>query len=160
KREDNFAAIKFWVNGKDEFKTKFQKLPAETNSDSLFEEISKILETSPTIVFHRNTINTILTKIEFEIQLEEEKPFLKILFDVLQTQFNTSKISIDKISHQNYRERYFISKSEEKAVIDFEYNGDGFFGRVLPLENKCSSNDLLNEIKKAVLNIKKFENVV
>jgi len=160
KREDSFAAIKLWVNGKDEFKTKFQKLPAETNSNSLFEEVSKLIENSPIFVFHRNTFETILTKIEFEIQLEEEKPFLKTLFDVLQTQSHTYNISIDSISHQSYRERYFIYRNEEKAVIDFEYNGDGFFGRVLPLENQCNSDNILNEVKKVVLNIKEFEYVV
>jgi hypothetical protein len=157
KREDSFAAIKFWVNGKDVFKTKFQKLPAETNSDSLFEEISKLLENPLTFVFHRNTFETVFTKIEFEIQLEEEKPFLKTLFDVLQTQLNTSNISIDRISHQNYRERYFIYRNDEKAVIDFEYNGDGFFGRVLPLENLCNSDFILSKINEVVLNLK--ENV-
>lgn len=160
KRENDIVTIKFWVNGKDEFKANFQKLPAETNSDSLFENISKLIENSPTVIFNRNTFDTILTRIEFEIQLEEEKPFLKTLFDVLQVQLNASDISIDKISHQSYRERYIFSRNEEKAVIDFEYNGDGFFGRVLPLENKCNSDNLLNEVKNIVLNLKDFEYVV
>jgi len=157
KRGDNSAAIKFWVNGKDKFKTNFQKLPADTNSDSLFEEISNLLHNSLTFVFHRNAISK---KIGFEILLEEEKPFLKSLFDVLQSELNRSNISIDKINHQNFRERYFISKNEEKAVIDFVYNGDGFFGEVSPLTKQCNSDSLLRKIKDVVLNLKKGAYVV
>ncbi len=160
KRENETASFKFWVNGKNEFKTKFQKLPSETNSDSLFELISKLIETAPKIVFVRNTVDTILNKIESELELEEEKPFLKTLFDSLQSEIAVSNISITDINHQNYRERYTFMKGDEKAVIDFEYNGDGFFGRVLPLENQCNSENLLNTINQAISNLKVFEYAV
>lgn len=156
KRENETASFKFWINGKNEFKTNFQKLPAETNSDSLFEEISKLIENAPRLVFVRNTIDSILSKIEFELELEEEKPFLKTLFDSLQSDFAVSNISITEINHQNYRERYTFTKGDEKAVIDFEYNGDGFFGRVLPLENQSNSENLLMTISKVISNLKVF----
>jgi len=160
KRENETAAFKFWINGKNEYKNNFQKLPAETNSDSLFEEISKLIENAPQIVFVRNTVDTILTKIKFEIELEEENPFLKTLFDSLQSDLAVSNIYITEIDHQNYRERYTFMKGDEKAVIDFEYNGDGFFGRVLPLENQCNSENLLTTISKAIYNLKVFEYAV
>ncbi|RLD84377.1 MAG: hypothetical protein DRJ10_01345 [Bacteroidetes bacterium] len=160
RRENDTVAIKFWVNGQDEFRTNFQKLPAETNSDSLFEEITKLLEDTPDVIFIRNTTDTILAKIEFDIQLEEERPFLKTLFDVLQVQLKASNTSIDEVGHHSYRERYHFTNNEAAAVIDFEYNGNGFFARVLPLENQCNSDNLLNVVKKAVLNIKEFGYVV
>ena len=157
KRENETASFKFWINGKNEFKANFQKLPAETNSDSLFKEICKLIENAPRFVFVRNTIDSILSKIEFEFELEEEKPFLKTLFDSLQSDLAVSNISITEINHQNYRERYTFMKGDEKAVIDFEYNGDGFFGRVLPLENQCNSQNLLKIINQAISNLKVFE---
>jgi TATA-binding-like protein domain of the TOTE conflict systems/AAA domain/UvrD-like helicase C-terminal domain len=159
-RENETASFKFWINGKNEFKANFQKLPAETNSDSLFELISKLIETAPKIVFVRNTVDTILSKIEFEFEIEEEKPFLKTLFDSLQSVLADSSISITEINHQNYRERYTFEKADEKAVIDFEYNGNGFFGRVLPLENQCTSGSILNTIRQAISNLKFFDYVV
>lgn len=160
KRENEIASFKFWINGKNEFKPNFQKLPAETNSNSLFEEISKLIETAPKIVFVRNTDDTSLLKIEFELELEEEKPFLKTLFDSLQSDLAVSNILITDINHQNYRERYTFMKSEEKAVIDFEYNGDGFFGRVLPLENQCNCESLLDNISKTISNLNVFKYAV
>lgn len=160
KRENETAAFKFWINGKNEFKLNYQKLPSETNSDSLFEEICKLIETAPQIVFSRNTVDTIFSKFEFNFEIEEEKPFLKTLFDSLQSDLAVANISITDVNHQNYRERYTFRKGEEKAVIDFEYNGNGFFGRVLPLEKQCNSESLLNNISQAISNLKVFDYAV
>ncbi len=160
KRRNDTASIRFWVNGKNEFKSNFQKLPSETNSDSLFEEITKLIGNAPTIIFVRNTVDTILSKIEFELELEEEKPFLRSLFDSLQKALADSGISITGINHQNYRERYTFENGGKKAVIDFEYNGNGFFGRALPLESQCNNENLLGKIRMEISNLKIFDYVV
>lgn len=160
KRENETASFKFWINGKSEFKTNFQKLPSETNSDSLFEEIAKSVENAPKIVFVRNTIDSISPKIEFSFELEEEKPFLKTLFDSLQTNLAALHISITKIEHYDYRERYTFTKGGEKAVIDFEYKKHGSFGRVLPLENQCNSKELLKTIYQIIINLKTSNYVI
>jgi hypothetical protein len=78
----------------------------------------------------------------------------------LQTALADSGISISDINHQNYRERYTFEKGDEKAVIDFEYNGNGFFGRALPLENQCNSQHLLNKVNQAISNLKNFDYVI
>lgn len=160
KRVNDIVVIKFWVNGKDEFKANFQKLPAETNSDTLFEEVSSLLENTPKVVFTRNTIDTILTQIEFDVKIEEEMPFLVFLYEVLVAQLTKSNITIEEINHKSYRERYVFSRENEKAIIDFEYNGNGFFGRVLPLDNSCNSSLLIDEVKQAILTFKKAEYVI
>ena len=160
KRVNDTASIKFWINGKNEFKSNFQKLSSETNSDLLFAEISKLIGNAPPIVFVRNSVDTILTKIDFELELEEERPFLKSLFDSLQTVLAASVISIADVNHQNYRERYTFEKGGEKAVIDFEYNGNGFFGRALPLESQCDSESLLSTISQVISNLKVFDYVI
>ena len=71
------ASFKYWINGKNKFKPNYQKFPAQTNSIELFENISKILDSSPEIIIDRNNAEGILTQIEFDHELEEEMPFLK-----------------------------------------------------------------------------------
>lgn len=160
KRGNHTASIKFWVNGKNTFKSNFLKLPAETNSDSLFEEISKLIENAPKIILLKNIAQPTVIKIDFDTETEAEKPFLKTLFSSLQVNLADSGISITAISHHNYRERYTFEKGKEKAVIDFEYNGKGFFGRVLPIENQCNSESMLQTISQIITNLKSIDYVI
>ncbi len=159
KREDQTAAFKYWVNGKNVFKTNFQKLPTQTNSDKLFETISKILENSPQVIVNRNNAEGILNQIGFDVALEEEKPFLNNLYDRVNQNLDEGEVIID-IQHLNYRERYTIKKNAQSCVTDFEYNNDGFFGRVLPLENRCNSSEILEKIKAIVNHLKEADYVV
>jgi AAA domain-containing protein/TOTE conflict system TATA-binding-like protein len=148
-REGQTAAFKYWINGKNVFKPNFQQLPAQTNSDELFKKISRILENSPQVIVNRKNAEGILSQIEFDIALEEEKPFLKNLYDQISQNLDKGEV-ISDIQHLNYRERYTIEKNAQSCVIDFEYNKDGFFGRVLPLENKCDSSEILEKVKTII----------
>ncbi len=159
KRETQTAAFKYWVNGQNVFKSNFQKLPAQTNSDELFETITKILECATPIVVNRNPIEGILTQIEFDVAIEEEKPFLKNLFDFISKGLSKDEI-ISNIHHLEYRERYTIENNGRSCIIDFEYDKAGFFGRVLPLEKKCDCPDLLAKIKTIVSNLKEADYVI
>ena len=153
KRENQTAALKYWVNGKNVFKSSFQKLPASTNSDELYNIISDLLESSGDITINRNTAEGILTKIAFDLQLEESKPFLKTLFDRIMNELKEDEV-ISEISHLAFRERYTIQKGGSTCVIDFEYNKEGFFNRVLPIESKCNSIKLLLRMKDLLYKIK------
>lgn len=159
KREAQTAAFKHWVNGQNVFKSNFQKLPAQTNSDELFETITKILECATPIVVNRNTIEGILAQIEFDVAIEEEKPFLKNLFDVISKGLKDGE-EIANIQHLPFRERYTIINNGQTCVIDFIYDGNGFFGNVQPLENKCDSIELLARIKSIVKNLKETDYVI
>jgi hypothetical protein len=159
KREGQTAAFKYWVNDQNVFKSNFQKLPAQTNSDELFETITKILECATPIVVNRNNIEGILTQIEFDVAIEEEKPFLKNLFDEIRKELTNGE-SITNIQHLPYRERYTIEKSGKICVIDFIYDKDGFFGNVQPLENRCNSSELLIKIKAIVKKLKEADYVI
>lgn len=159
KREGQKAAFKYWVNLKDIFKPNFLKLPAQTNSDELFETITKILDNASPIEVNRNTAEGILKQIAFDFVLEEEKPFLKSLFDSIHQGLSEDEI-ISNIQHLQYKERYTIEKNGKFCVIDFEYGGTGFFGRVLPLEKKCTSPELLSKIKTIVNNLKEADYAV
>lgn len=159
KREAQTAAFKYWVNAQNVFKSNFQKLPAQTNSDELFETITKILECATPIVVNRNTIEGILTQIEFDVAIEEEKPFLKNLFDEIMKGLNDGE-EITNIQHLPFRERYTIEKSGQTCVIDFIYDKAGFFGNVQPLENKCNCPEILGKIKSIVNNLKEADYVI
>ncbi len=159
KREENTAAFKYWVNSQNAFKNNFQKLPAQTNSNEFFEIITKILENATPIVVNRSNVDGILMQIEFDVALEEDKPFLKNLFDFISKGLSVDE-TISKIQHLEYRERYTIEKKGSACTIDFEYDGSGFFGRVLPLENKCNSSGLLAKIKTIVNKLKEADYVI
>jgi len=159
KREDQTAAFKYWVNGQNVFKSNFQKLPAQTNSDELFESITKILEQATLVVVNRYNVEGILTQIEFDIAIEEEKPFLKNLFDFISKGLSNDEI-ITNIQHLQWKERYTIEFNGRTCIFDFEYDKAGFFGRVLPLEKKCDCPELLAKIKSIVSKLKEADYVI
>jgi hypothetical protein len=159
KRESHTAAFKYWVNGQTVFKPNFQKLPSQTNSEELFETLCKLLENKSLIAVNRNSAASILAQIEFDLAIEEEKPFLKNLFDLIIKVLSNGEI-ISNIQHLEYRERYTIENNGRSCIIDFEYDKSGFFGRVLPLEKKCDSPELLVKIKTVVTNLKEAYYVI
>jgi len=81
-------------------------------------------------------------------------PFLKSFFDKLTFHCKKADIAVVQLAHHNFRERYTFNRGEENAIVDFIYNGDGFFGNVLPMANKCNSSKLLADIKALVNSIK------
>jgi hypothetical protein len=159
RRGDQTSAFKYWINVQNVFRNNFQKIPAQTNSDELFETITKILESATPIVVIRNTVESILTQIEFDARIEEEQPFLKNLFDFISKGLSKDEI-ISNIQHFPYRERYTIEKNGRSCIIDFEYDQAGFFGRVLPLEKKCDCPELLAKIKSIVSKLKETDYVI
>lgn len=159
RRENQTAAFKYWVDKKDEFKSTFQKLPAHTNSEELYDAIVKILAVPVVLYINRNTAPGIISKIEFDLETEESKPFLKNLFDQISSQLLSGEV-ISDVTHLEYRDRYTIEKNGSECVFDFEYNKDGFFGRVLPLENKCKSHELLVRIRDIVKKLKEADYVI
>lgn len=152
-RENDTAGFKYWINKKNDFRPTFQKLPARTNSDEFYDAVSKVLEQPQAILINRKTAEGIITKLSFDVAIEEEKPFLKNLFDSISAQLNPGEV-ISEIDHIDYRERYTFNRGSEECLIDFEYNKNGFFGRVLPLENKSNSSALIERIRDIVNNLK------
>jgi hypothetical protein len=154
-REGSKAALKTWINRENTFNGKYMKLPSLTNDDNLYGEAEGILINMQPFIVVRNTVETVLQGIDFELEQEEKHPFTKNLFDDLQYQLNGSKITIDDISHHSYRERYKFVRASEKAVLDFEYNAAGFFGRAVVLGNQTNSRILIEDLRNI---INKFSN--
>lgn len=156
KRERETAALKTWVNKDLVFNGRYQPIVSATNSDSLVKAVESLVRTLPNVSIKRNTPETILTKIEFDLQLEEKFPFTKNLFDDLTAALAGAGIVVDELEHQAYRERYTFKRGAETAVIDFEYNANGFFGRVVPLR-KTNSTTLLHDIQTTLQTFKQAE---
>ena len=72
----------------------------------------------------------------------------------LQDALNGHRISIGLLEHLNYRDRYTFERSGEKVVLDIEYDGQGFFGRVVPLINPTPSALLLSDLETIFLSLK------
>src|SRR5690606_28657459 len=96
--------------------------------------------------------------VKFDADIEERKPFLRQLFDEIRCQLRRNEV-ITNVEHLSFRDRYIIEKDGAECVIDFEYNNEGFFGRVLPMERRCNSMELLNSIRTIVDNLKRAEYV-
>ena len=147
-RESEKCGLKYWFNAKNEFRKNLQIIPSLTNSDSFAVECLAIIDRCPEVVLKRNTVETVLSELNHIRETEETLPFLQNLKEAFLSE--DQKFQIAEIEHLNYRERYTFQKGPEKAVVDFEYNSDGFFGRVLPLPGKCNSPSLLENIKNTV----------
>ncbi|MBK6964931.1 MAG: ATP-binding domain-containing protein [Bacteroidales bacterium] len=149
-REDHKAGFKTWINNENKFNGKFMKVPSLTNNDAFSLEVMELIQSFPDVILKRNTSETILKKIEFDIDVEEQFPFTRNLFDDIEKQLEGTGIEVSDINHLQYRERFTFIRNQEKAIIDFEYNKNGFFGRVLPIINQSDRKGLLLDIFERV----------
>ncbi|RYE56864.1 MAG: hypothetical protein EOP48_07070, partial [Sphingobacteriales bacterium] len=154
-REECNAVFKTFVNGKFEFRNPVSPMPALSPNEAFNATISSALNHLPKVEIKRNSAETIFSKIEFDFELEEQFPFTRSLFDDILLLFSKSDILITEVDHQQYKERYTFRRQQETAVVDFEYNGKGFFGRILPIQNRTNSPAMLLDIQQALQTFKK-----
>jgi hypothetical protein len=154
RREQDKAVFRTYVNGQNEFKKTFASMPNLSPNNDFNNTLIEILNYLPNVSIKRDTAETIISQIEFEFELEEEFPFTRNLFDDLVVLLKEINIIIDGIEHQQYKERYTFMRNSEKAVIDFEYKNNGFFGRVVPIQKQSNSSQLISDIKTALQTFK------
>ena len=149
------AVFKTHVNGKNEFKSKFAIISKHPNGNQFINLLTEILNCLPTVIINRAGVRDEINIIEFDQSVEEAFPFTKSLFDDLVLILNG--INIKELQHKQYKERYFFIRKEESAVIDFEYNSTGFFGRVIPIQNMTNSQILISDIYSTLTVLKNQE---
>jgi hypothetical protein len=154
KRDQEKAVFKTYINAKNEFKNSFSSIPNLSLNSKFNNELSEIFNHLPSKSINRNTTTDILSKIEFDVEFEEKYPFTIDLFDDLEFVLKESAITIFAIQHLYYKERYTFKRNQDAAVLDFEYNKDGFFGRIVPIQNKTTNQSLLASIQTAVKKLK------
>ena len=153
-REQDKAVFRTYVNGQNEFRKPFALMPNLSPNISFNNSVVEILNHLPNVSIKRNTAETIISQIEFDFELEEVFPFTRSLFDDLILLFKETDITIDAIEHLQYKERYTLKRNNETAVVDFEYKRNGFFGRVVPIQNMTNSQSLLSSIQTALQTFK------
>jgi hypothetical protein len=153
-REQDKAVFRTYVNGQNEFKKPFTSMPNLSSNNNFNDTLFEILSHLPNISIKRDTSETIISQIEFEFELEEKFPFTRNLFDDLVLLFQKINIIIDNVEHFQYKERYTFKRESEKAIIDFEYKNNGFFGRVVPIQNQSNSQSLISDIQTALQTFK------
>jgi len=154
-KDGQTAGFKFWINGKFVFKDTFIKNPKQTNSQELYEILKVEFENLAiySIIETKEEINSnINIQEDSDISIYEDKPFLQILNQTLRKEL--IDIQIINIESMKYRERYTFNRGVEKAIVDFEYNERGVFGRVLPIAKSCNSSKMLSDIKEIVYSLK------
>lgn len=156
-REQDRAVFKTFVNGKHEFRNAISPMINLSPNIVFSNSIAEILNHLPNVFIKRNTTETIISKIEFNFELEEEFPFTRSLFDDMLLLFKETDITIDDIEHQQYKERYSFKRNQESAVVDFEYKKNGFFGRVVPIQNQTNSQVLISDIQTLLQTFKQEE---
>jgi hypothetical protein len=160
KRESHFAVLKTWINKDFVFNGKYLTIPTQTNNEEFSQEIDSLLKNMPNVHVIRNTAETVLSRLEFEFELEEKFPFTRNLFDDLCLLLKNTGIEIFNVEHQQYKERYTFIQAQESIVLDFEYKHNGFFGRVVPVMKLSRDKYLLREILSHISNLKIPENVI
>jgi len=156
-REQEKAVFRTYVNGQNEFRKPFASMPNLSPNGTFNITLAEILNHLPNVSIKRNTVETIVSQIEFDFELEEDFPFTRSLFDDLVLLFKETEITIDNIEHQQYKERYTFKRNNETAVLDFEYKKNGFFGRVVPIQNMTNSQGLISGIQTALQTFKQEE---
>ena len=156
-REQDKAIFRTYVNAQNEFRNAISPLLNLSTNSEFNNTLTDILNHLPNVSIMRNTAETIISQIEFDFELEEEFPFTRSLFDDLVLLFKETDITIDGIEHQQYKERYTFKQNNDTAVVDFEYKKNGFFGRVVPIQNMTNSQSLLSKIQTALQTFKQEE---
>jgi len=159
KRKQNKAVFKTFVNGKNEFRNAISLMSNHSPNVVFNNTIEETLKHLPNFTIKRNAVDTIIGKIEFDFGLEEKFPFTRSLFDDISLLFEKSDIYIEDVEHQQYKERYSFRRNQEIALIDFEYKMNGFFGRIVPIQNQTNSQALITDIKSALQTFKHEEYV-
>lgn len=160
-KHGNTAGFKFWVNAKSVFKEKFMENPKLSNSKSFSDELSTyLIKLDNYVLVETKNENSLAddTMMNIDIPDYEEKPFLQMLYHNLKAEF--TDIRIASIESLNYRERYTLLRNNEKAVVDFEYNAKGEYGRVLPIANLCNSKAMITDIRGIINTFKNIDYVV
>ncbi len=152
--KDEFkATFRTYINGKMEFKNPLTLMPNLSPDNTFNLVIDQVVKNLSNLSIRRNNNENFDNCIEFDSELEEKLPFTKSLFDDLVIIFKDKDIYITEIQHQNYKERYTFKRNNEIVVLDFEYDKNGFFGRVVPIKNLSNSQFLLSSIKMALSTI-------
>ena len=152
---DKTAAVKGWINAKNIFNPNYQNNPGGTNSEELFATVQKICQGHARFQAEVQQVEIpAALHVSMDWTIATEKPFLQHLYVDIQEILAPLNIAIVEVAHLEYKDRYTFQLNGEKAILDVEYNANGFFGRVLPLAKYSPTPLLLHNLESAFLTLK------
>lgn len=145
---EHTAAVKGWVRANNSINTNYQKHPSGTNSDELFAVVQRICQEHSRFQaeYPPAAIST-LPQPNLDWSVAQQKPFLYQLYTDIQAGLQNQHIIVSKLEHLEYKDRYTFERQGEKVILDVEYDGQGFFGRAIPLINPTPSALLLRDLE-------------
>ncbi|MFZ4412583.1 MAG: ATP-dependent DNA helicase [Bacteroidales bacterium] len=153
-RLEERISLKTWINGNDQFNNKYQLIPGESNSESLFNDIVQQIKHLSHLNLVKDKIQEVFANIEFDIEIEEKQPFLKILYDEICSLCSLYNINIADVEHKLHFEKYTFERETELAKIEIYYTDKGFFTYVNQIDKDCNSILLINDIKTVIDKLK------
>jgi len=156
KKESDEVVFKTFVNGKNEFKNPFSILPPQSVENGLKLEVFRLLAALPEIRIQRESAGLIepLTTTEpampADIEFDPSKPYTEALYHDMLRVLDETDIMIKDVEHVQYKERYRFARGAEECVLDFNYSGGGFFGKVEPLPKRSNGPALQSDLKRAI----------
>jgi tRNA A37 threonylcarbamoyladenosine biosynthesis protein TsaE len=160
RKDSEDVVFKTFINGKSEFKKPFTILPPQSVDSGLKLEVSQLLASLPNLMIRRDNTEMFeapvseTQAIPSDIEFDPSKPFTEALYQDMLGVLTGTGVTIQDIEHIQYKERYRFVKGEEVCILDFNYNGDGFFGKIEPLPKRSNSPALLSDIKRGIQLIK------
>lgn len=151
-RDNERVIVYFWYNGKQKF-TRHQKAEG---SDMLFDLVEAVIQQAATITFELPFIN--LPTEPLTLQLSQKpasiKPFVDLLRQKLTTLAVPKAIRLAGSQSLEYRERSTFERVAERAVLDFIYDGDGFFTEVRAIPKQSNSDTLLTDLRQLIQSLR------
>ncbi len=156
-QENKQATLTFYYNGKNQF-TRILATGGKPQHPDLLQQVLTITERAVDFMLQSNELKPMLNTIEIIDEAEETVDFIfpeklqqfKPLFIGLKELLQNKKITIKNIEHKGYVERYFFTRGDQKAMVQFWYDGLDQFTVAAPHLPVCNSNELLEDIARAM----------
>ncbi|MBC7571093.1 MAG: AAA family ATPase [Spirosoma sp.] len=147
--EADRVGINCWYSGKRKF-TRHQKADG---SDALFAKVEPLLQQADAITFDLPFAETTDQPGVAEPAQDlpaTDKPFVTLLRHKLTEAATLTGIHLSSAKSLQYCERCQFERGSERAVLNFIYDGDGFFTEVRAMPKQCNSASLLAELRHLV----------
>lgn len=148
RRGGEITWINFWYNSKGQF-TRYKQ---SDGSDVLFGSIDGVLQ-QPIVVTFEEDVSTV-TRPEVDLTTDGSKPFVDLLRQQLMHRCADESIQLQSVNSLHYCERCQFERGSEQAIVDFTYDGQGFFTEARPLAKHSNSAKLLTDLQRIIQNLR------
>lgn len=162
-RGNSSTTVGLFYNGKGQF-NKIQSTPNTVVDTAFTSEVIQILEKPFSFQIRKLEGENMATEKAISDDAPEDTTpnfftgatrYLQPLFSELHGLLEDQGITICKIDHNSYQERYYFIRASEKACVNFSYDSVGRFTYAVPQIKECNSNPLLVDIENTINSLKK-----